>query len=58
MANHPLSSSVLIKLKFEYTAKGTFCLYAPVAENFSVASHSRAIQDLGSTAVLSGLLGW
>lgn len=57
MANHPLSNSVFMKLKFEYTAKGTSCLCAPVAENFSGASHSIAIQEAGSVGVLSGLLG-
>ena len=46
-----------MKLKFVYTAYGTSCLYAPVAENFSVASHSKAIQELGSAAILSGLGG-
>lgn len=57
MANHPLSNSVFMKLKFEYTAKGTSCFCAPVAENFSAASHSIAIQEAGSVGVLSGLLG-
>lgn len=44
--------------KFENTAKGTSFLNDPVAENFSAAPHSRAIQDLGSAGALSGLFGW
>ena len=44
--------------KFEYTAKGMFSLKDPEAENFSVASHSRAIQHLASVGALSGLFGW
>ena len=57
IANHPLSSSAFMKAKLEYTAYGTSCAWAPVAENFSVALHSLASHDLGSADVLSGLLG-
>ena len=47
-----------MKRKLEYTAKGTSLAWAPVAEYFSDAPHSNAIQEFGTADVLSGLEGW